>query len=168
RLSSLAELPIMRHQPRDAGPYFTSAITCLLDPASGKRNLGFYRVEIKGPDRGALFADPRTDAHRILTAHWQAGANGGPVTRFIGGPLSCYLSAAANVPAGDDTYEFASWLSDRPIALDQPAGGLPPAPADAEVVIRGHLRNELIDEAPFGEFKGYYCKPTRCPVLVVE
>ncbi|MFY0580467.1 UbiD family decarboxylase [Cystobacter fuscus] len=168
RLTGLEQVPVMRHQPGDVGRYFTSAITCLHNPDTGVHNLGFYRALVKGPRRCVIFMDPRTDAHRILQGQWARGRTEVPITLHVGGPPSLYLGAAASVPYDEDSHVFASRLSGSTILLDEGPGGYPPAPVEAEFVIRGRILREEDEEAPFGEFKGYYCAPTRSPVLEVD
>jgi len=168
RLAGLEQVPIMTHQPGDKGRYFTSAVACMHNPEKGGYNLGFYRALIKDSKRCVIFMDPRTDAHRILQAQWASGKKDVPITLFIGGPLSTYLSGASNVPYDKDSYEFASCISGSPLLLDERGGEYPPAPAEAEIVFRGRVLNELDEEAPFGEFKGYYSKATQSPVMEID
>lgn len=166
RLRGVLELPVLRHQPRDAGRYLTSFVGCMADPDSRARNLGFYRVLVRGDRQGVIFMDPRTDAHRICRRTWSGGVAGVPITLYAGGPVSTCFAAASAIPIADDSYELAARLSDGEVVLD--TGAYPSAPSDAEIVIHGRVLDRLADEAPFGEFKGYYCKPTRSPVLEID
>jgi len=168
RLEGLDQVPVMVHQPGDKGRYFTSAVACMHNPEAGGYNLGFYRALVQDSRRCVIFMDPRTDAYRILQGQWASGKKEVPITLHIGGPLSTYLSGASNVPYDKDSYEFASCISGSPLHLDDRGGGYPPAPAEAEVVLRGRVLNELGEEAPFGEFKGYYCKATKSPVMEID
>jgi 2,5-furandicarboxylate decarboxylase 1 len=168
RLEGLDQVPIMVHQPGDKGRYFTSAVACMHNTETNGYNLGFYRAYIQDSRRCVIFMDPRTDAYRILQAQWAQGKKEVPITLFIGGPLSTYLSGASNVPYDKDSYEFASCISDTPLVLDERGGGYPPAPAEAEIVFRGRILPEMDEESPFGEFKGYYSKPTQSPVMVID
>jgi 2,5-furandicarboxylate decarboxylase 1 len=165
RLSSLHDLPVLQHQPRDRGRYLTSFIGCLKDPADGKFNLGFYRALVSDAQQIVLFIDPRTDAHRIVSAGLQQEA-GVPITLFNGGPLSCYLAAAAKLPNTIDSFDAAARLQARPLHIDQT--NFPPAPVESEIVIRGVIGKQRLPEAPFGEFKGYYCAPTSGPVVDIQ
>lgn len=168
KLQSLDELPIMTHQPGDKGRYLTSAVTCLVDPETGLRNLGCYRVYVSGPDRCVIFMDQRTHGHQIFQKRAAEEPGGVPVTMFLGGCLGSYLAGAANIPLENDSYEFVSCISGREVEVDDGLNGaFPPAPADAEVVIRGFLTNTCASEGPFGEFKGYYSAPTISPVIEI-
>jgi 4-hydroxy-3-polyprenylbenzoate decarboxylase len=165
-LAGMHALPVLTHQPGDAGPYLTSFVGCLVNPQTGLRNLGFYRVRVVDNGTGVIFIDPRTDAHRILQAAWTAGAAEVPMTLFTGGPVSAFVAGAAALPFEWDSYLAASRLGGKPIEIDQ--GEYPPAPADAEIVLHARVLRERADEAPFGEFKGYYCEATRSPILRID
>lgn len=161
---ALDTLPLLHHQPRDKGRYLTSFIGCL-ENDDGTWNLGFYRAYVAGPRRLVVFMDARTDAHRIVESGLKR-ASAVPITLFNGGPLACYLAAAAKLPADLDSFEAAARLQGRPLAIDRT--NFPPAPTESEIVIRGVVTANREIEAPFGEFKGYYCAPTLSPVLEVE
>lgn len=168
-LGSLADLPLLWHQPGDAGRYLTAFVGALADDSGGgvggRTNLGFYRGLVAGPREIILFMDPRTDAHRIVTARL-ADAPRVPITLFNGGPFGVYLAAAAKLPPTLDSFDAAARMGGGMLSL---AGGdYPPAPADAEIVIEGHVTREHRSEAPFGEFKGYYSDTTSSPVVVVD
>ncbi len=163
-LASLADLPLLWHQPGDAGKYLTAFVGALADGGGGT-NLGFYRGLVAGAREIVLFMDPRTDAHRIVTAGL-ADAPRVPITLFNGGPLAVYLAAAAKLPPTLDSFDAAARLGGGELVL---AGGdYPSAPAEAEIVIEGHVTREHRAEAPFGEFKGYYSDTTSSPVVVVD
>jgi 4-hydroxy-3-polyprenylbenzoate decarboxylase len=115
---------------------------------------------------GVIFIDPRTDAHRILQMAWNGGAHDVRITLYAGGPVASYLAGAAAMPTTEDGYCFAARLGARDIVVDQCA--YPSAPVDSEIVLRGRVLHVLADEAPFGEFKGYYCQPTRSHVIEID
>ncbi|MBK1665296.1 hypothetical protein CKO38_10915 [Rhodospirillum rubrum] len=167
-VSGLDSLPIMRHQPGDAGRYVTSAIIALADPDSGAINLGCYRIQVKDDRHCAVFMDPRTDGFTLYDRQIRRGVSAIPVTIFLGGPLGTPLIAAAALPAGGDDYAQLSALSAREVRIDDGGDGrFPAAPCEAEIVIHGLLTPTLVEEGPFGEFKGYYAGPTQSPLLKV-
>jgi len=167
-LNGLDGLPVMRHQPGDAGRYFTSAIVALADPDTGAVNLGCYRIQVKDNRHCAVFMDPRTDGFKLYDRQIRNGAAAIPVTIFLGGPLGAHLVAAAALPADGDDYRTLSALSARAVTIDDGGDGrFPAAPSDAEIVIHGFLTPALVEEGPFGEFKGYYAGPTQSPLLEI-
>jgi 2,5-furandicarboxylate decarboxylase 1 len=165
QLSSMYDLPVLQHQPRDKGRYLTSFVGCLKDPSGNAYNLGFYRALVTDALQIVLSIDPRTDAHRIVSAGLQQDG-GVPITLFNGGPLCCYLAAAAKLPDTIDSFDAAARLQGRALRIDQ--SNFPPAPVEAEVVIRGVVTERRLAEAPFGEFKGYYCAPSSGPAVDVQ
>ena len=54
----LFQLPFMRHYEMDGGPYSTLS-TITKDRKSGIYNCSYHRMEIKSPNRTALYASPR-------------------------------------------------------------------------------------------------------------
>ena len=54
----LYQLPFMRHYEMDGGPYSTLS-TITRDRKSGIYNCSYHRMEIKSPNRTALYASPR-------------------------------------------------------------------------------------------------------------
>ncbi len=165
KLESLRNLPILKHQPKDRGRYITSFVGCLDDTELHARNLGFYRAFVSSTDELVVFMDPRTDAHRIVQDSL-AAAREVPITFFNGGPLNCYLAAAAKIPTTIDSFDAASRFQAGPLAVD--ATDYPGAPCAAEIVIRGVIDGRLQPEAPFGEFKGYYCAQTTGFVVKID
>lgn len=167
-IDSFNDLPIMVHQPKDKGRYFTSAVTAIVDPDTGTHNLGCYRIYICGERRCTIFMDPRTDGHEIIERHKRQGTRKVPVTLFLGGPLGALFTGASAIPRNLDSYAFLGKVSQQSVALDDGLGGaFPAAPSDAEIIIRGYLGEEREWEGPFGEFKGYYSEPTFSPVLEI-
>ena len=134
QLSSMYDLPVLQHQPRDKGRYLTSFVGCLKDPSGSAYNLGFYRALVTDALQIVLYVDPRTDAHRIVSAVCSKTA-ASRSTSFNGGPLCCYLAAAAKLPDTIDSFDAAARLQGRALRIDQ--SNFPPAPVEAEVVIRG-------------------------------
>ncbi|MEY2473794.1 MAG: 2,5-furandicarboxylate decarboxylase 1 [Actinomycetota bacterium] len=160
---SLGTLPIIKHRPGDAGRYITAAVGVTRSAASGTTNLGVYRVQLIGPDRGLIFFDPRTDAH----ANWLEATTSGrdlPIALFLGGDPTHMLVAASRLPNTGNDYDHAARLARRDILIT----GDPPAPLDAHYVIRGRVTAELATEGPFAEFKGYYVPARQSPTLIVD
>ncbi len=161
-LSGLNALPILRHRPGDAGRYITSGVGVTQCPESGRVNLGVYRIQVCGEQRGRIFFDPRTDAYR----HWKWCTTRGrplPIAIFIGANPIYMLVAASRLPSEVSDYDIASQLLNTPVLVS----GSPPVPADSSYVIRGLVTAELEYEGPFAEFKGYYVDKLLNPVLEV-
>lgn len=164
-MSSLSELPILTHQPREPAPYLTSFIGCIHDPRNDTRNIGFYRGQVLDARSVAVFMDPRTDAYGIWAARLKTEREM-PFAMFAGGDIRTALIAASGLGGELDSFEAAARLTDAPLALcfyeDLQFA------ADAEVVLTGTLTAATTNEGPFGEFKGYYSGTTSSPIFHVE
>jgi UbiD family decarboxylase len=44
-------LPVMQYSALDAGPYITSGVVFMKDPDTGRRNISFIRLMVKGPKK---------------------------------------------------------------------------------------------------------------------
>ena len=44
-------LPLMQYSALDAGPYITSGVVFMKDPDTGRRNISFIRLMVKGPKK---------------------------------------------------------------------------------------------------------------------
>src|SRR5207302_11086635 len=97
----LAQCPLPVCVPDDGGPYFTLAGVITRDPGSGVRNVGMYRVQVRGKNELAM----HWQRHKVGAAHWRAMAERGermPVAVALGGdPASIYAASAPLPPTID-------------------------------------------------------------------
>jgi UbiD family decarboxylase len=140
----------------DPAPFITAGVWVTRDPETGSYNLGIYRGMIKAPDRIGCATDVPT---QHLAIQWEKARRlGRPLEAaiFIGGPPALLLAAASKVPYGVDEYGLAGALNGETIAVVQAETFDALVPADAEIVIEGKIRTDLLEpEAPFGEASGY-------------
>ena len=47
----LKVMPVLTHHEKDAGPYFSSAVTIARDPQTGIRGMGIHRIQVKGKNK---------------------------------------------------------------------------------------------------------------------
>ena len=170
RPARLDELPVLTTWQEDGGPFFTLPLVYTEHPATGKHNLGMYRMQ-------------RFDA-RTTGMHWQIHKGGGfhyheaeakgqalPVTMFLGGPPALILSAIAPLPEDVPELVLASVLSGEKIrVVDSPLEGHPHRlVAEAEFALVGKVPpRERRPEGPFGDHYGYYSLQHDYPVFHVE
>lgn len=156
---------IMWHEG-DGGPYITFGQFICKDPESGVRNVGIYRVQVKGPRRAGLLVKPPQHAGVCLE---KAEAMGRPLefALAIGAEPASYLCTQAPLGFGEDEYELASSLRQEPLELVKCETVDIEVPAHAEIVLEGRvLPGVREDEGPFGEWTGYMSG--RAPRPVVE
>lgn len=154
------EIPVVWHRPGDAGPYVTAGIGVTASADGSGLNLGFYRVQVCGPQDARIFMDPRTDAYRNLQT-WLSLGLPMPISIFLGASPALALIAASRLPAEGDDYDVASRLLQETVCVT----GEPPVPVSATHVISGQVLARTAPEGPFGEFKGYYVEARNSNVL---
>lgn len=166
----LTKLPLLQLWHEDGGHFVTLPLVYTESPASGKPNLGMYRMQ-------------RYD-QTTTGMHWQIGKGGGfhyfeaeqrneplPVTVFLGGPPALILSAIAPLPEDVPELMLASLLAGSKIKTT--ANSLGPARhrliAESEFAICGHVPpHERRLEGPFGDHYGYYSLAHEYPVFHAE
>jgi 4-hydroxy-3-polyprenylbenzoate decarboxylase len=162
--------PAQRMWPLDGGKYLGTADAVISkDPESGRINVGTYRMMIKGPREIGLYTSPGKDATIDREKWWKMGKPM-PVAACYGIDPLLFLVAATSFPKTESEYEYYSGIAGAPIELfTSDVNGLP-IPARAEIILEGFLYpDETFAEGPFGEFTGYYGRPSGAtPFMRVE
>jgi 4-hydroxy-3-polyprenylbenzoate decarboxylase len=160
---SLDMLPILKCWPMDGGRYFTLGGIYTRDQATGKRNVGMYRVQQ---------LDKRTCAmhwqiHHDGAAHcrsWQQAGMKMPLAIVLGGDPALAYAASAPLPNGIDEILFAGFLRQKAVEMVPCVSIDMQVPAEAEIVIEGYVDpQKLVKEGPFGDHTGYYSMPEMYP-----
>lgn len=161
---SLGDLPVLQCWPGDGGRFLTLPLVITRDPASGRANVGMYRMQVY---------DDRT-----LGVHWHIHKDGArhagllrpgerlPVAVALGGDPALIYAATAPLPAVLDEYLFAGLLRRAPVELVRAVSVDLEVPAEAEFVLEGYVEvGEERLEGPFGDHTGYYSPPEPYPVF---
>ena len=140
----------------DPAPFITAGSWVTRDPETGAYNLGIYRGMIKAPDRIGCATDVSTQHLAIM---WDKARRQGrhlEAAIVIGGPPALLLASASKVPYGVDEFGLAGALNGEPMELVAAESVDLLVPANAEIVIEGIIRTDVLEpEAPFGEASGY-------------
>jgi UbiD family decarboxylase len=168
----LARFPAPFWHRRDGGPYIGSgSLVVMRDPESGWINASIYRVQVHARSTVTIQFD-HLGRHGAIIAkkYWDRGMPC-PVAVVNGEDPALFIAGFEYLPAGASEYEFAGAIKGVPIEVHPgPVTGLP-LPAQAEIVLEGHLSapaDATLPEGPFGEFTGYYAADKRaCPVMSV-
>ena len=160
----LAKLPVQMCWPGEPAPLITWPLV-VTEGKNGKSNVGIYRMQVTGPDTTIM----RWLAHRGGAYHASDAANAGadsiPAAAVIGADPATIIAAVAPVPESMSEYQFAGLLRGQKLALVDCKTIPLQVPAEAEIVIEGHvsLRNTAL-EGPYGDHTGYYNAPShsRC------
>lgn len=122
------------------------------DPETGHRSVGMYRMRAIGPRRATLNAPRNSDLARHI-AKAEARKMELPMAVAIGAPESTVIAARAVCPAGQDAFDVAGALQQKPVELIQ--CGHSEAPAYAEIVIEGLVHpEERVEDGPYFNYHG--------------
>jgi 4-hydroxy-3-polyprenylbenzoate decarboxylase len=152
----------------DNAPYLTAGHWISRSPETGARNMGNYRGQIKARDRVGMYV---SGFEKGMHGHWiEAKRRGEPleVAVIVGAPPAVSYTAVQKLPDNVDELAVAGGLAGEPIRLVRCKTVNLEVPADAELVIEGRLRTDLIEpEGPFGESHGYVHQRSLSPWLEV-
>ena len=164
----LRKLPIPTVNEFDGGRYLTAAIIIVKDPDFGP-NLSLQRLQLRGRNETGIFYNPVV---HLKTYHERAEERGKPLEIAVAIGCDPALHIASQITRSVDVneYELAGALRGRPIELVKCETVDLEVPADAEIVLEGHIEpGRREDEGPFGEFTGYYhgslAEKNRMPVI---
>ncbi len=162
--------PAQRMWPLDGGMYLgTGDAVVTKCPETGRINVGTYRMMIKGPREVGVYTSPGKDATIDREKWWKMGKPM-PIAAAYGIDPLLFLVAATSLPKTESEYEYYSGINGAPIEVfTSDLTGLP-LPARAEIILEGFLYpDETFAEGPFGEFTGYYGRPSGAtPYMRVE
>lgn len=139
----------------DPGPFFTSPYVITKDPETGLRNVGTYRMEVKGPNKTGFLIGKRQDAAWHLRKN-DARKQPTPVAVVIGADPSIGYVSVSKMSDALDEFAVAGALRGEAVDLVRCETIPLEVPATAEIVLEGEIPpNALEREGPFGEYTGY-------------
>ncbi len=168
----LSALPVQTCWPGDVGPLITWPLVVTKGPGDDKRdvyNLGIYRMQVTGRDTTLM----RWLKQRGGAGHydrWRAKKREPlPAAAVIGADPGTILAAVTPVPDTLSEYQFAGLLRGRKVELVDCKTVPLKVPADAEIVLEGHVMlDDYGDEGPFGDHTGYYNSVEKFPVFKIS
>ncbi len=154
---NLEELPILKTWPNDGGAFITLPMVNTIDPDTGIRNLGMYRMQVLSPNTTGM----HWHKHKVGARHYQAYKDKGqkmPISVTIGGDPAYTYSATAPLPDQFDEYMLAGFLRKKKVELVKCITNDIYVPNDVDFVIEGYVdpQEDLIYEGPFGDHTGFY------------
>lgn len=166
----LGKFPIPTWTPEhDPAPYLTAPCMITKDPETGVRNVGVYRMQVKGKNRTGVLWDLPSQHGAIHFARWEAEKRPMPVAVVLGVDPTILMSAVAKVPQGVDELTVAGALRGEPIPVVKCRTIDMEVPATAEIVLEGEIYpGEIETEGPFGEYTGYMGGPYDLPVFHIK
>ena len=164
-LPTLLDLPILQCWPNDGGRFITFPCVHTMDPDTGDKNLGMYRMQVFSPSETGM----HWQVHKVAARHGKRYYERGepmPVAVTIGGDPAYTFAATAPLPDGLDEILFAGFIRQRPVDLVRCETVPLEVPADVDFVIEGFVHpGETRAEGPFGDHTGFYTPVDDYPVL---
>lgn len=150
-------LPILKCWEHDGGRFVTLPLVNTMDPETGTRNLGMYRMQVFDNHTTGM----HWHMHKTGAKHYEGYKKRGermPVSVCIGGDPAYTYSAVAPLPEGLDEYLLAGFLRNRPVKLVKCLTNDLRVPSDCDFVIEGYVdpAEEKVIEGPFGDHTGFY------------
>jgi 4-hydroxy-3-polyprenylbenzoate decarboxylase len=165
---NLNDLPVLKCWPQDGGPFFTLPTVYTVDPDTGERNIGMYRMQVfDGTTTGMHW-----QIHKVAARHGKRYYETGkrmPVAVCLGGDPVMPFCATAPLPDGLDEVLLAGFLRKKSVQLVKCETHDLEVPANSDFVIEGYIdpTEPLRDEGPFGDHTGFYTPVDKYPAFHV-
>ncbi|MBM3609142.1 MAG: UbiD family decarboxylase, partial [Alphaproteobacteria bacterium] len=151
----LTKLPFHPQHEYDGSCYISSGIDYVIDPATGRSNVGSRRLSLRNRYQTGTNITAPSDLKRIYEACAKRKERL-PITFTIGShPLDFF---AATTRMQGDEYHMCSTVRGESAPFVKSLTNDILVPADAEIILEGYLdeRGYCEPEGPFGEYMGYY------------
>lgn len=153
----LCRLPMLQSWECDGGAFVTLPMVHTVDPDTGVRNVGMYRMQ----RFDARATGMHWHIHKTGARHYDAYKRAGrrmPVVVTLGGDPVYTYAATAPMPDNMDEYLLAGFLRRRPVRLVKALTCDIYIPEDCDFVIEGYVdpSEEKVIEGDFGDHTGFY------------
>ncbi len=161
----LYQYPIPRIHAKDGGRYLTSHVVLTRDADRAWTNVGVYRLMLLGQNTLVQGIPHRLTHPRHvekMIAKYAETAQPLPFAVVIGPPPEMTMAACLDTPEDSDEYALAGGLGLRSVPLVKAKLSDILVPADAEIVLEGHIYpGETAEEGPFASISYYTPKRQR-------
>jgi 4-hydroxy-3-polyprenylbenzoate decarboxylase len=177
---SLRQFPVMKCWPQDGGRFITWPMVITRSPATGRRNVGCYRMQVYDDCTTAMHWQVhkggaehfRSLAGESTSEQGSRAGTGGQrrldVAVAIGADPVTMLSGILPLPEGLDEFLFAGFLRREAVELAPCETVALEVPAEAEIVLEGYVDpGDIRREGPFGDHTGYYSLADQFPAFHV-
>lgn len=164
----LSLLPILKCWPYDGGRFVTFPLVNTVDPDTGGRNVGMYRMQVTGENTTGMHWHMHKTGERHYRAYKAKGQKM-PVSVCIGGDPAYTYAATAPMPDNMDEYLLAGFLRRKNVKLVKCLTNEIYVPSDCDFVIEGYVdpSEDKFVEGPFGDHTGFYSLEDHYPVFHV-
>lgn len=164
----LMRLPMLQSWECDGGAFVTLPMVHTVDPDTGVRNVGMYRMQ----RFDARTTGMHWHVHKTGARHYDAYKRAGrrmPVVVTLGGDPVYTYAATAPMPDNMDEYLLAGFLRRRPVRLVKALTCDMYVPEDCDFVIEGYVdpAEAKVMEGDFGDHTGFYSLKDLYPLFHV-
>ena len=166
---NLDEIPILTCHPQDGGAFVTLPLVFTKNPATGKRNVGMYRLQKYDSRTTGMHWHIHKNGAENFRDMKSSGGNRIEAAVAIGTDPATTYAATAPLPRDIDEMLFAGFLRHKSVELVKCKTVDLEVPANSEIVLEGYVAtDELRREGPFGDHTGFYSLADDYPVFHVE
>ena len=153
----LERLPLLHSWECDGGAFVTLPMVNTVDPETGMRNVGMYRMQRFDKRTTGMHCHIHKTGARHYDAYKRLGQKM-PVVVTLGGDPAYTYAATAPMPDNMDEYLLAGFLRQKPVKLVKALTCDIRIPADCDFVIEGYVdpAEEKAVEGDFGDHTGFY------------
>lgn len=163
----LSKLPVLHCWPGDAGPFITLPLVFTKSLATGKRNVGMYRMQVFDRNTTGMHWHIHKDGAHHYNEYRRKKLRM-PVAVAIGADPATVYAATAPLPRDVDEMILAGFLRKNPVRMAKCITVDLEIPAEAEIILEGYVDpDEFRREGPFGDHTGYYSLADDYPVFHV-
>ena len=153
----LERLPMLHSWESDGGAFVTLPMVNTIDPETGVRNVGMYRMQRFDKQTTGM----HWHVHKTGARHYDAYKRLGkrmPVVVALGGDPAYTYAATAPMPDNMDEYLLAGFLRQKPVRLVKALTCDIRIPEDCDFVIEGYVdpQEPKVVEGDFGDHTGFY------------
>lgn len=164
----LCRLPMLQSWECDGGAFVTLPMVHTVDPDTGIRNVGMYRMQRFDSHTTGMHWHIHKTGARHYDAYKRAGRRMPVVVTLGGDPVYTY-AATAPMPDNMDEYLLAGFLRRRPVRLVKALTCDIYIPEDCDFVIEGYVdpSEDKVVEGDFGDHTGFYSLKDLYPLFHV-
>ncbi len=153
----LSKIPILKCWSRDGGRFVTLPMVNTINPETGQRNVGMYRMQVLDSKTTAMHWHIHKTGARHFDLYKERGERM-PISVAIGGDPTYTYASTAPMPDNMDEYLLAGFLRRRPVKLVKSITNDIYVPSDCDFIIEGYVdpTEEFVVEGPFGDHTGFY------------
>jgi len=157
---NVLDFPFLQSNPADNGRFINTGNLVLVDSEMGK-NVGTYRMQIKGPRKIGINPERNQDGWKFLMAKKERGEEVAEAAVVLGtDPIIFAMSSSKTARTGQDELEIAGGFKGKAVDVVKCENSELLVPANVEMIIEGEIPlNDMEKEGPFGEMYGYMGLP---------